>query len=155
MKKKIGLVLLLIAITAGMAFAQKVGDYLRFKQVSNEDDIRVLSVKRTSSGITVEYQALRSISKAGISAYVNLTEKGQFNINKSEDIYAEQRFLKQGKTYTTQIKGDVKFWTASGPITYVTINFLHIPAEKEPGDKPVPKQPKGDWIDRAFPPLKL
>jgi len=156
MKKRICLLVLLIAVTTGMAFAQKVGDYIRFKQMSNEDDIRVLSVKKTKTGIVVEYQALRSFSKAVFSAGVNfIRERKDLPDSWFTDKNTE-RLKKQGKIYTLNLKYETKIW--NDPIAYVEIWIEGIPSTVEmyePTDKPVPKQPKGSWIDRAFPPLKL
>jgi ribosomal protein L14 len=170
MKKKICLFVLLIAVAVGMAFAQKVGDYLKFKQNSNEDDIRVLSVKKTKTGIVVEYQGIRSIKKAVFSARVTFTTKNKirtndgdvlvFGDNMATTVDNSEYFIKQGKIYTVNLKWDFYsgFDPTTDPIARVEIFIEGIPSPKEysePTDKPVPKQPKGSWIDRAFPPLKL
>jgi hypothetical protein len=159
MKKKIGLVLLLIAVTAGMAFAQKVGDNLSFSQQSETKSVKVISVKKTKSGVEVEYQALKDIKKMSISGWVYVKKNDAMSDMLESNT---ERSKKQGKTYKVSLKSafGVNYWDEKG-FNYVGIIIDGI--ESDDSDFPssggskqtAPKEPKKDWVDKNLPPLKL
>jgi len=94
MKKKIGLAVLLIAVTMGTAFA------IDFKQFDHENDIKVTSVTATpNSGLIIEYKGLKGTIKLGFLVLV-VYKNDQINT----EYYNSETMLKKDKLETFEIK---------------------------------------------------
>jgi len=157
MKKRVGLVLLLITVMAGMAFAQAVGTRLQFDKDERPNGdwplpecFEVISVVKTKSGFALTYKVLDDVESTVVRASVGFSEGNIRDWSCSDN---KESWISKGKTYTINITQPK--W-GEGTIQYVTILFDDIKMKGgSKGRSSAPKAPKKNWVDRLFPPLQL
>jgi len=158
MKKKISLVLLLIAVVAGMAFALDFIRSIPFSQnVFDEEDVTVRYVWEEKTGISVEYEGNKTMPVGKMFLVGVFYKDGSY-----QEVYNNESLIGKGKIYILNLKfpnpSNIKeayVWVAFGKKDIE--NYRNPPANPgwSIGDTKKSSKDKKTWIDRMFPPLKL
>jgi len=116
MKKKIGLGLLLIAVTAGMAFAEAVNWTTDSDFTNGRGAIKVNWVDTSYGILRVNYTLLRNVESMSINATVTFASATAGASSKQEILSNKESWIKEGSTYTAHFnpsKGsisEVRVW---------------------------------------------
>jgi len=149
MKKRIGLLVLLIAVVVGMAFAQN----FEFAQnLFDEQDVTVTAVfGHSDNRIYVNYRGNKTMPVGRWFIIGCYHRDGSYN-----EYTNHEALIKNGGDYQLWVKVKDLFSIKSvyvwvGPTKKAIEEYRNLGGFKETA----PPKEKKSWIDRKFPPLKL